>query len=795
MMADSGGQKVATAYVEVTAKLEPGAKDKIKQQLPNEADGGRSGRGLASGMKAGLQAGAVALGNIISDVANNAASTLSDTFVQAFNGYAAYEQLAGGVEKIFDQADIKKIMADANEAYKELNMSANQYLESINQTGAAFAQTMGDQKGYDTARTGMLAIADYASGTGRNLDELNDKYAMITRATSSYQSIADQFSGILPATSADFLAQAQAAGFLSDSYSKLTEVPVAEYQEAVTNMLQKGVKDMGLAENTLNESMGTVSGSIAMAQAAWENWLSALGREDVDMNAMTDNLVKSLEAAATNAIPVIGRMVENMGYALVTYGPVLYDNALVAMSQIAAAAPDATPQVIAAVLSLVAQAAIALLQGAPRFLTGAIYMLGGIIQGIVYSIPGILSMIAGMIPVLVQQVAGGAGQMLGGAIQFFDGISKALVEVGGKLVEMVGYIITHLPEIIVNGAGAMAEAGRSFLDGLVSGFLGGAPELDGAAAESARQMSNTAAANADGSAVAQKYNDTLMSSFDMSQFEAMASTDTQAAIDAAAMTADAAPISEQLTKTAATNVDVAAMKDPAIEMVENGIEAAKSVDSSEIGKAFSDSAASGVDTSAIANKVASAAASMSQTATVSVKADLSGVNQLKSAAGAVKSAYASMSGSIASSMSKASSSAAAAASKVSAAASSVTRAIKSIPSSKKVSLSFAKPHIPVPHYSISGKLDAKNGTTPTVTAWWGKDGGILTKATIFGAGEAGPEAVLPLTRLESMLDDSNRKYSGGDVNVYLNYDASADAQQMARDIARDLKRYRMAGAF
>ena len=48
MMADSGGQKVATAYVEVTAKLEPGAKDKIKQQLPNEADGGRSGRGLAS---------------------------------------------------------------------------------------------------------------------------------------------------------------------------------------------------------------------------------------------------------------------------------------------------------------------------------------------------------------------------------------------------------------------------------------------------------------------------------------------------------------------------------------------------------------------------------------------------------------------------------------------------------------------------------------------------------------------------------------------------------------------------
>jgi hypothetical protein len=62
---------------------------------------------------------------------------------------------------------------------------------------------------------------------------------------------------------------------------------------------------------------------------------------------------------------------------------------------------------------------------------------------------------------------------------------------------------------------------------------------------------------------------------------------------------------------------------------------------------------------------------------------------------------------------------------------------------------------------MSGSLDAKNHTVPTVSAWWGAEGGILTKATIFGAGEAGPEAVLPLTKLEKMLDESNGKYQGG----------------------------------
>ena len=102
---------------------------------------------------------------------------------------------------------------------------------------------MGDAAGYEAAKTGLKAISDYASGTGKNVDELSQKFTLITRSTSSYQSIADQFSGILPATSAGFLEQAQAAGVLSGKYKQLTEVPIDEYQAAVSKMLEKGVAD------------------------------------------------------------------------------------------------------------------------------------------------------------------------------------------------------------------------------------------------------------------------------------------------------------------------------------------------------------------------------------------------------------------------------------------------------------------------------------------------------------------------------------------------------------------------
>ena len=294
---------VGNAYVGVSAKFD---------EKP-EATGKKFGEGFSKGAKSTFKAGTVALGNIMSSAFMSAAGILGDQFANAFEQAANFEQLQGGVEKIFDQANTAQIFQDAQNAYKDLNMSANQYLESINQVGAAFAQTMGDQKGYDNARAGMKAIADYASGTGRNIDELNEKYAMITRATSSYQSIADQFSGILPATSADFLEQAQAAGFLSDEYTKLTEVPVAEYQEAVTKMLEKGVADMGLAGNTAAESAETIRGSIAMLKSAWDNFLTAAGdvTGTLDMDKAVQDLKDSLQAVVNNVGPLVMKIGES----------------------------------------------------------------------------------------------------------------------------------------------------------------------------------------------------------------------------------------------------------------------------------------------------------------------------------------------------------------------------------------------------------------------------------------------------------------------------------------------------
>lgn len=422
------GDSIGNAYVTVKPKVDNSFGKEIEEKAAPAGSG--FGNKFSSAAKMAIGAGAVAIGNILAGAVQSVASNIGQVFSDMFQGAMDYEQLAGGVEKIFDQANISQIMADANAAYKDLNMSANEYLAAINQTGAAFAQTMGDQKGYDVARTGMKAIADYASGTGRNIDELNEKFSLITRSTSSYQSIADQFSGILPATSKDFLEQAQAAGYLSDSYKSLTDVPIAEYQEAVSLMLEKGVADMGLAGNTAMESAETMSGSLAMLKSSWANLLAGILDENADLTALFGNLLESIGAVVSNFAPRIGLLFVRMFQQL----PQALFDAIMAL-------PDTMLPALQAVFG--EQMGQAISDDMRSALESATAAIGGLVEGVISAVTPIaedvMSLFQATWPIISQTVYS-AMQFVGGVIEtvwpvISDTITSAMATISAIIDE------------------------------------------------------------------------------------------------------------------------------------------------------------------------------------------------------------------------------------------------------------------------------------------------------------------------------------------------------------------------
>lgn len=68
------------------------------------------------------------------------------------------------------------------------------------------------------------------------------------------------------------------------------------------------------------------------------------------------------------------------------------------------------------------------------------------------------------------------------------------------------------------------------------------------------------------------------------------------------------------------------------------------------------------------------------------------------------------------------------------------------------SFKISWPHIPLPHFSLSGKFNPLKGQIPHVAVDWYAQGGIMTQPTMMGwnngraqvGGEAGPEGVIPL---------------------------------------------------
>ena len=75
------------------------------------------------------------------------------------------------------------------------------------------------------------------------------------------------------------------------------------------------------------------------------------------------------------------------------------------------------------------------------------------------------------------------------------------------------------------------------------------------------------------------------------------------------------------------------------------------------------------------------------------------------------------------------------------------------------SFKFKLPHIKLPHFAINPKGwhlgDLLEGVIPSLGIDWYAKGGIFNKPKVIGVGEAGPEAVVPIDKLQSMISESN----------------------------------------
>ena len=155
----SGIKSVVGNVVSHVTSAFKGIAEKLKGPLSAIGD-------AASTAFKGLAAGAAAAGAAVIAVGK-----------QAFDGFAEYEQLVGGMDTLFGTAS-NKMQIYAHDAYKTAQMSANDYMSLTTSFAASLLQSLGGDTNAaaDAANQAVIDMADNANKMGTSMEDIENAY-------------------------------------------------------------------------------------------------------------------------------------------------------------------------------------------------------------------------------------------------------------------------------------------------------------------------------------------------------------------------------------------------------------------------------------------------------------------------------------------------------------------------------------------------------------------------------------------------------------------------------------------
>ena len=260
----------------------------------------------------GLSTGLGKVGNVAGTafkgiaVATGAAATgIGALTKSALDGYAAYEQLIGGVETLFKtSADV--VTGYAENAYKTAGMSANQYMETVTSFSASLIQSLDG----DTAKAAQVAdmaitdMSDNANKMGTSIDMIQNAYNGFAKGNFTMLDNLKLGYGGTQEEMKRLLADATAISGIEYNISSFADVA-----EAI-HVIQT---EIGITGTTAKEASSTIEGSVASMKASWSNLVVGIADDNADLDSLINQFIDSATTALGNIIPRIEMILTGIG--------------------------------------------------------------------------------------------------------------------------------------------------------------------------------------------------------------------------------------------------------------------------------------------------------------------------------------------------------------------------------------------------------------------------------------------------------------------------------------------------
>lgn len=437
---------------------------KLKASLSLDSDQYEKGLSrsekLAKGFGKAFKVSAVAIGA--------AASAVGVLVKKSIDAYGEYEQLAGGIKKLYGDAS-DDMMAYASKAYETAGMSANQYMQNVTGFSAALLNSVkGDSKeAAKIADMAMKDISDNANTFGKyTAEELAGVYQALAKG--QYMTL-DNLNLGFGGTKAGMQQLIDKANELAKAQGMAGDLQIDSYADIVQaiHLVQENLNITGTTEK---EAAQTIQGSINMTKAAWENLVAGFADPDANIAELTKNVITSAGKAASNIVPAIMRAASGIGEAFTVILPQALNNI-----------PNAVKNIGVPLIQTGAQMVLSIGQGITNALPELINIVTVLIDGLVTSMDGALP---GLIEVGLTWLEGFSGSIRDGAGKLVDAGMKLLLSLAQGIATAMPTIVEKAPLIISNIAGVINDnapkllaTGLNIIITLAKGIIQAIPTL------------------------------------------------------------------------------------------------------------------------------------------------------------------------------------------------------------------------------------------------------------------------------------------------------------------------------
>ena len=430
---------IGTAYVQIEPSFE-GVTPKIEQEFGGEGE--KAGKSFGSGF--GSVAGTV--GKVMAGAAAAGSAAVTTMVKGAIDSYGEFEQLQGGAELMFGKG-YDYIAQKANTAFKDVQMSQNDYLTQVNGLAVGLKTALGGDEvaAAKLADQVVKAEADIVSATGNSQEAVQNAFNGIMKNNFS---MLDNLGLGITATKAGMQEVLDTVNKKNAESGKTTNYVIDNVADCQAALIDY-VKMQGMADYAANEGSETIQGSLASMQAAWQDLMTGVASGNTQaLSQNISNLVDTVGAFAKNVMPIIQNALQGVSQLISELAP-----------KIAEALPGLLQQVL------------------PGLLTAGVDIIKALGEGIIQAIPSLMptiteiilqlcNMIVTMLPDLIQ-----VGMQV--IVQLAMGIAQALPELIPTIVETILTIVNYL----IDNIDLLIDASIAIITGLAEGLITALPVL------------------------------------------------------------------------------------------------------------------------------------------------------------------------------------------------------------------------------------------------------------------------------------------------------------------------------